>query len=152
MRGERATAAGPKAGCQGKGRRPSTCGNASCVTCGQVGCVRVRHVYDDACRDAALRTWHVLPPPPTARQATLLHTHMHTHTCARALYLAALISRTVLYCAARCTAGDQGFLHGESLHSGYCEECAKEWLRRSAGRCPQCRARVQCVVRVYGST
>ena len=44
--------------------------------------------------------------------------------------------------------GNWGLVHEESMHAGYCENCAKR-LKNDRLPCPQCRANIEAVIRVY---
>ena len=44
--------------------------------------------------------------------------------------------------------GNWGLVHKETMHAGYCGNCAKR-LKNDRLPCPQCRANIQAVVRVY---
>ena len=51
-------------------------------------------------------------------------------------------------CYAALNDVNYGFLHGNTIHSGYCENCANR-LKQDGQDCPECRATIQAVIKVY---
>ena len=53
-----------------------------------------------------------------------------------------------LICFDKLDVGNWGLKHGENIHAGYCESCAKT-LHTNHAPCPQCRATIEAVFKVF---